>query len=55
MQVNNCMQQGAITMPKRENTFIPTQKPADKDTDKSRQAREQREAQQRLAKQWSQS
>jgi len=49
------MQQGAITMPKRENTFIPTQKPADKDSDKSRQAREQREAQQRLAKQWSQS
>jgi len=42
-------------MPKRENTFIPTQKPADKDSDKSRQAREQREAQQRLAKQWSQS
>ena len=49
------MQQGAITMNKRDNTFIPTQKPADKDTDKSRQAREQREAQQRLAKQWSQS
>ena len=55
MQVNNCMQQGAIMTSERENTFIPTQKPADKDTDKSRQAREQREAQQRLAKQWSQS
>ena len=54
MQVNNCMQQGAIMTSERENTFIPTQKPADKDT-KSRQAREQREAQQRLAKQWSQS
>ena len=49
------MQQGAITMPERTNTFIPTQKPADKDSTESRQAREQREAQQRLAKQWSQS
>ena len=42
----------------RDNTFIPTQKCADKDsTDstESKQAREQREAQQRLAKQWSQS
>ena len=55
MQVNNCMQQGAIMTSERDNTFIPTQKPADKDSDKSRQAREQREAQQRLAKQWSQS
>ena len=55
MQVNNCMQQGAITMPERTNTFIPTQKPADKDSTKSIKAREQREAQQRLAKQWSQS
>ena len=49
------MQQGAIMTNKRDNTFIPTQKPADKDTDKSIKAREQREAQQRLAKQWSQS
>tara|TARA_A100000172_G_C3024960_1_gene104503 strand:+ start:686 stop:835 length:150 start_codon:yes stop_codon:yes gene_type:complete len=49
------MQQGAIMTSERENTFIPTQKPADKDSDKSIKAREQREAQQRLAKQWSQS
>ena len=54
MQVNNCMQQGAIMTSERTNTFIPTQKPADKDSE-SKQAREQREAQQRLAKQWSQS
>ena len=38
----------------RTNPFIHTEKPADKDPE-SRQAREQREAQQRLAKQWSQS
>ena len=55
MQVNNCMQQGAIMTSERTNTFIPTQKPADKDSTESKQAREQREAQQRLAKQWSQS
>ena len=39
----------------RDNTFIPTQKPADRDSAESKQAREQREAQQKLAKQWSQS
>ena len=55
MQVNNCMQQGAIMTSERTNTFIPTQKCADKDSDKSIKAREQREAEQRLAKQWSQS
>ena len=55
MQVNNCMQQGAITMSERKNPFIHTEKPADKDTTESIKAREQREAQQRLAKQWSQS
>ena len=38
----------------RKTPFIHTQKPADKDSE-SKQAREQREAQQRLAKQWSQS
>ena len=55
MQVNNCMQQGAIMTSEQSNTFIPTQKCADKDSTKSIKAREQREAQQRLAKQWSQS
>ena len=48
------MQQGAIMTSERDNTFIPTQKCADKDSE-SKQAREQREAEQRLAKQWSQS